>query len=130
MFRQNGGVNARYKAKYRSLIFNMRDPNNPDLRRRVLSGEITGVLPLFLMPCRTHVWRVPPWHDVCIQVVLLPSSRGRCLEFFLSREAPSVVLRLQKSAKRCGDANGASPVVALQNGRFQPSSALLLNSGD
>ena len=42
MHRQNGGVNARYKAKYRSLIFNLKDANNPDLRRRVLSGEITG----------------------------------------------------------------------------------------
>ncbi|CAL8471299.1 g10841 [Coccomyxa elongata] len=42
MYRQNGGVNARYKAKYRSLIFNLKDANNPDLRRRVLSGEITG----------------------------------------------------------------------------------------
>lgn len=46
MYRQNGGVNARYKAKYRSLIFNLKDANNPDLRRRVLSGEITGVPPL------------------------------------------------------------------------------------
>lgn len=29
-----------YKAKYRSLIFNLRDDNNPDLRRRVLLGDI------------------------------------------------------------------------------------------
>ncbi|KAK9919113.1 hypothetical protein WJX75_009483 [Coccomyxa subellipsoidea] len=42
MHRQNDGVNQRYKAKYRSLIFNLKDANNPDLRRRVLSGEITG----------------------------------------------------------------------------------------
>lgn len=42
MYRQNGGVNAKYKTKYRSLIFNLRDASNPDLRRRVLSGEISG----------------------------------------------------------------------------------------
>ena len=35
MFVQNGGVNAKYKAKYRSLSFNLKDPKNPDLRARV-----------------------------------------------------------------------------------------------
>jgi hypothetical protein len=42
MFRQNGGVTTKYRAKCRSLIFNLRDASNPDLRRRVLSGEIGG----------------------------------------------------------------------------------------
>lgn len=41
---QNGTVNPRYKAKLRSLSFNMRDSKNPDLRRRVLAGEISGAL--------------------------------------------------------------------------------------
>lgn len=31
-------TNARYTAKCRSIIFNLRDPKNPDLRRRVLAG--------------------------------------------------------------------------------------------
>ena len=35
-----GGVTARYKAKFRTLSFNLKDASNPDLRRRVLSGEI------------------------------------------------------------------------------------------
>jgi len=30
------------KAKYRSILFNMGDSNNPDLRRKVLIGEISG----------------------------------------------------------------------------------------
>lgn len=63
MFRQNGGANQRYKAKYRSLIFNLKDANNPDLRRRVLSGEITGALRCHLqmiLPCwDTHHQTVP-----------------------------------------------------------------------
>ena len=37
-----GGVNKDYKAKSRRLSFNIKDPKNPDLRRRVLKGEITG----------------------------------------------------------------------------------------
>ena len=35
MFKQAGGVNQKYKAKYRSLSFNLKDPTNPDLRRKV-----------------------------------------------------------------------------------------------
>ncbi|VYS69030.1 unnamed protein product [Arabidopsis thaliana] len=30
------------KAKYRSILFNMGESNNPDLRRKVLTGEISG----------------------------------------------------------------------------------------
>jgi Transcription factor S-II (TFIIS), central domain len=33
---------CRYKVKYRSLLFNLKDHRNPDLRRRVLSGEVSG----------------------------------------------------------------------------------------
>lgn len=42
VFLQNAGVTANYKTKVRSLAFNMRDARNPDLRRRVLEGTITG----------------------------------------------------------------------------------------
>lgn len=42
IFAQNGSINPKYKAKVRSLSFNLKDPNNPDLRRRVLNTEITG----------------------------------------------------------------------------------------
>lgn len=42
IFLQNGGVNANYKTKVRSLAFNMKDARNPDLRARVLEGDITG----------------------------------------------------------------------------------------
>lgn len=37
----SGGLNAEYKAKFRSLIFNMKDAANPELRTRVLRGELT-----------------------------------------------------------------------------------------
>ncbi len=35
-----GMVSKEYKLKYRSLSFNLKDKNNPDLRRRVLEGDI------------------------------------------------------------------------------------------
>lgn len=41
-FRQNGSVNGEYKAKMRSLIFNIRDPQNTGLRERILSRQISG----------------------------------------------------------------------------------------
>lgn len=42
IFSQHKGVNAQYKTKVRSLAFNMKDARNPDLRARVLEGDITG----------------------------------------------------------------------------------------
>ena len=42
VFTQNNGVNQPYKAKLRSLSFNLKDQKNPDLRRRVLAEEISG----------------------------------------------------------------------------------------
>ena len=42
VFLQNKGVTAAYKTKVRSLAFNMKDARNPDLRARVLEGQITG----------------------------------------------------------------------------------------
>ena len=40
MFKEYGGASSKdYKAKFRQLSFNLKDPKNPDLRRSVLSGE-------------------------------------------------------------------------------------------
>ncbi|KAM3191881.1 hypothetical protein ACQJBY_069242 [Aegilops geniculata] len=41
MFKLFEGVNKKYKEKGRSLLFNLKDKNNPGLRERVLSGQIT-----------------------------------------------------------------------------------------
>ncbi len=35
-----GNAGKEYQAKYRSVIFNLRDDANPDLRRRMLTGDI------------------------------------------------------------------------------------------
>ncbi|MQM17322.1 hypothetical protein Taro_050290 [Colocasia esculenta] len=40
MFEKLGRSNGAQKAKYRSIMFNMRDSKNPDLRRRVLLGHV------------------------------------------------------------------------------------------
>ncbi|XP_010508535.1 PREDICTED: transcription elongation factor TFIIS-like [Camelina sativa] len=42
MFEKLGCFMGPQKAKYRSILFNMGDTNNPDLRRKVLLGEING----------------------------------------------------------------------------------------
>jgi transcription elongation factor S-II len=36
-----GGSSKDYKVKFRQLSFNLKDANNPDLRRSVLLGEVT-----------------------------------------------------------------------------------------
>ncbi|KAI4379761.1 hypothetical protein MLD38_006015 [Melastoma candidum] len=40
LFKLFGGVNKKYKEKGRSLLFNLKDRSNPELRERVVSGEI------------------------------------------------------------------------------------------
>lgn len=40
MFEKFGKSNGAQKLKYRSIMFNIKDPKNPDLRRRVLLGEV------------------------------------------------------------------------------------------
>ena len=40
LFEKWGPSNGAQKVKYRSLVFNLKDPNNPDFRRRVLLVEV------------------------------------------------------------------------------------------
>ncbi|KAI6670250.1 hypothetical protein NL676_005135 [Syzygium grande] len=40
MFQSWGRMNGAHKVKYRSLMFNIKDPNNPDFRRKVLLGHV------------------------------------------------------------------------------------------
>ncbi|CAN8317131.1 unnamed protein product [Cochlearia groenlandica] len=41
MFEKLGRSTGAQKLKYRSIMFNLKDSKNPDLRRRVLTGEVT-----------------------------------------------------------------------------------------
>ncbi|CAI5468534.1 unnamed protein product [Closterium sp. Yama58-4] len=45
LWRKYGGTKdlKDYKNKFRSISFNLKDPSNPDLRRRVLLGEVSAV---------------------------------------------------------------------------------------
>lgn len=40
MFQSWGRMNGAHKMKYRSIMFNIKDPNNPDFRRKVLLGHV------------------------------------------------------------------------------------------
>ena len=55
---------ARYQSKFRQLIFNLKDPKNPDLRARLLSGDI-GTADLLRLTAQQVVHttsppRIPP----------------------------------------------------------------------
>ncbi|XP_037683809.1 SPOC domain-containing protein 1-like [Choloepus didactylus] len=41
LFHLTQGITCRYKAKYRSLVFNLRNPRNPDLFLKVVRGDVT-----------------------------------------------------------------------------------------
>lgn len=51
-----GGTNAEYKSKFRSLHFNLKDPANPELRARVLHGEVAPAA-LVRRPAALHLLR-------------------------------------------------------------------------
>ncbi|KAG7554918.1 Transcription elongation factor S-II central domain [Arabidopsis suecica] len=42
LYKLFGGVNKKYRERGRSLLFNLKDKNNPELRERVLSEEISA----------------------------------------------------------------------------------------
>eukprot|EP00238_Polyblepharides_amylifera_P001647 CAMPEP_0196572972 /NCGR_PEP_ID=MMETSP1081-20130531/2936_1 /TAXON_ID=36882 /ORGANISM="Pyramimonas amylifera, Strain CCMP720" /LENGTH=302 /DNA_ID=CAMNT_0041890499 /DNA_START=75 /DNA_END=980 /DNA_ORIENTATION=- len=50
MFRKYNGFTKDYKTKYRNISFNLKDPRNPDLRHKVLSGDIYPWTLLSLSP--------------------------------------------------------------------------------
>ncbi|XP_042489291.1 transcription elongation factor TFIIS-like [Macadamia integrifolia] len=50
LFEKWGRTNAAQKFKYRSIMFNMQDSKNPDLRRRVLLGHIKPERLLVMKP--------------------------------------------------------------------------------
>ncbi|KAJ8458173.1 hypothetical protein OPV22_031099 [Ensete ventricosum] len=78
LFRLFGGVNKKYKEKGRSLLFNLKDRNNPELRERVLSGAIA---PEHLCTMTTEElaskelsqWRLAKAEELA-QMVILPDT--------------------------------------------------------
>ncbi|KAG6404336.1 hypothetical protein SASPL_136582 [Salvia splendens] len=50
MFEKWGKSNGQHKFKYRSVMFNIKDQNNPDFRRKVLTGEFSPPEILELIP--------------------------------------------------------------------------------
>ncbi|PWA96492.1 SPOC domain / Transcription elongation factor S-II protein [Artemisia annua] len=78
LFKLFGGVNKKYKEKGRSLMFNLKDPNNPELRDKVLSGVILperlcSMTPEELASKQLSEWRMAKAeeHD---KMIVLPDS--------------------------------------------------------
>ncbi|CAL9165382.1 unnamed protein product [Musa hybrid cultivar] len=78
LFRLFGGVNKKYKEKGRSLLFNLKDRNNPELRERVLSGAIAPerlctMTIEELASEELSQWRLAKAEEL-VQMVVLPDS--------------------------------------------------------
>ncbi|CAN6721196.1 unnamed protein product [Malus baccata var. baccata] len=78
LFKLFGGVNKKYKEKGRSLLFNLKDRNNPDLRERVMSGEIApeqlcSMTAEELASKELSEWRMAKAEELA-QMVVLPDS--------------------------------------------------------
>ncbi|KAF9603586.1 hypothetical protein IFM89_037085 [Coptis chinensis] len=80
LFKFFGGVNKNYKLKGRSLLFNLKDPSNPELKERVLSGEIPperlcAMTAEELASKELSQWRIAKAEEFALMVVL-PDSSG------------------------------------------------------
>lgn len=78
LFKLYAGVNKKYKEKGRSLLFNLKDRNNPELRERVYSGEISpdrlcSMTAEELASKELSQWRIAKAEELA-QMVVLPDS--------------------------------------------------------
>ncbi|XP_023524031.1 uncharacterized protein LOC111788088 [Cucurbita pepo subsp. pepo] len=78
LFKLFSGVNKKYKEKGRSLLFNLKDRNNPELRERVMNGEITperlcSMTAEELASKELSEWRMAKAEELA-QMVVLPNS--------------------------------------------------------
>lgn len=78
LFKLFGGVNKKYKEKGRSLLFNLKDRNNPELIERVMAGEISperlcSMTAEELASKELSQWRMAKAEELA-QMVVLPDS--------------------------------------------------------
>ncbi|KAL2346806.1 hypothetical protein Fmac_000806 [Flemingia macrophylla] len=78
LFKLFAGVNKKYKEKGRSLLFNLKDRNNPELRERVMFGEIPpdqlcSMTAEELASKELSQWRIAKAEEFA-QMVVLPDS--------------------------------------------------------
>ncbi|XP_022636547.1 death-inducer obliterator 1 isoform X1 [Vigna radiata var. radiata] len=78
LFKLFGGVNKKYKEKGRSLLFNLKDRNNPELRERVMFGQIPpeqlcSMTAEELASKELSEWRIAKAEELA-QMVVLPNS--------------------------------------------------------
>ncbi|KAL1562208.1 hypothetical protein AAHA92_04808 [Salvia divinorum] len=78
LFKLFGGLNKKYKEKGRSLLFNLKDQKNPELRERVMSGEISperlcSMTAEELASKELSEWRIAKAEELA-QMVILPDT--------------------------------------------------------
>ncbi|KAK3156331.1 hypothetical protein QOZ80_2AG0105800 [Eleusine coracana subsp. coracana] len=78
LFKLFGGVNKKYKERGRSLLFNLKDKSNPELRERVLSGDIAperlcSMTAEELASKELSEWRLAKAEELA-QMVVLPNT--------------------------------------------------------
>jgi hypothetical protein len=78
LFKLFGGVNKKYKERGRSLLFNLKDKSNPELRERVLSGDIVpkrlcSMTAEELASKELSQWRLAKAEELA-QMVVLPNT--------------------------------------------------------
>jgi len=63
VYRAHGGLSKEYKARIRSLAFNLKDAANPDLRARVLLGEVPPAKLAVMSPDELASRQLSAWRE-------------------------------------------------------------------
>lgn len=107
-----GGTTAAYKSKIRSLFVNLKDKNNPDLRERVVSGELAAEK---LSKMTSQVRLLNPHSRASVLTRIIGNGIGRtpgCRQQNQRRKLPQFPRRRRTSGR-----DGCVPVWAVQTGK-------------
>ena len=97
---------ARYQSKFRQLVFNLKDPKNPDLRARLLSGDI-GTVDLLRLSAQQVAHRRPSTHGRSLCSTPSPSPYSRPHKPHASVRVGSWPAASCSSSARSGDARAS-----------------------
>jgi hypothetical protein len=108
------GVNDKYKAKFRSLSFNLKDPKNPDLRNRVSRrmSTVEGAGKQFTC----DVCNKPPQHSGLRQQLDITYTSVPCFQVLTGQIPGDVLVNLSAEELASNEMRAKNEQVGAQTG--------------
>ncbi|KZV53908.1 SPOC domain [Dorcoceras hygrometricum] len=115
LFKLYGGVNKKYKEKGRSLLFNLKDRNNPELRERVMSGDISpeklcSMSAEELASKELSEWRMAKAEEMA-QMVVLPDTEVDIRRLVKKTHKGEYQLEIERDDEISAEVSGGTTVL-------------------